>query len=59
MEGETNPPMCNKCSGHIAVKHILVECPKFFAIDRKYNHPSIMVMLKETDKVFTRNKSLE
>jgi len=56
MEIGTNPPMCNRCNMHITVKHILVECPKFqLAIRKYYNNPSLVNMLKETDK-FSTNK---
>ena len=51
-----DPPVCDRCSVQVTVKHILIECEKFTAARRKYyNNPSLSTMLRETDE-FSLNR---
>ena len=34
MQGQANPPECERCWKNITVKHILLECRKFAAVQR-------------------------
>ena len=48
MQGQANPPECERCRQPITVKHLLVECAKFAHIRSKYyQNPTLSDMLAE------------
>ena len=56
MEGQSDPPQCNRCNAAVTVKHLLVECRKYSHIRRKYySNPTLSTMLEET-KNFSLSK---
>ena len=49
MQGQTEPPECDKCRVTITVKHLLLECGKYVTIRNKYfRNPTLSVMLAES-----------
>ena len=50
MQGQANPPECERCRKCITVKHILVECSKYATARNKYfRNPTLPQMVGETD----------
>ena len=49
MEGQANPPICERCNQPITVKHILLECRNYTNIRNKYfTNPTLAIMLGNT-----------
>lgn len=56
MQGQSNPPICDRCNSPITVKHLLIECRKFDSHRNKYfTRPTLTDMLSES-KDFSVNK---
>ena len=50
MQGQTEPPECNRCRVTITVKHLLLECRKYVTIHNKYiRNPTLSDMLAESN----------
>ena len=50
MQGQTEPPKCDRCRVTIAVKHLLLECRKYVTICNKYfRNPTLSDMLAESN----------
>ena len=49
MQGQTEPPECNRCRVTITVKHLLLECRKYVTIRNKYfRNPTLSDMFAES-----------
>ena len=49
MQGQTEPPECDRCRVTITVKHLLLECRKYVTIRNKYfRNPTLSDMLAES-----------
>ena len=49
MQGQTEPPECDRCRVTIKVKHLLLECRKYVTIRNKYfRNPTLSDMLAES-----------
>ena len=49
MQGQTEPPECDRCRVSITVKHLLLECRKYVTIRNKYFcNPTLSDMLAES-----------
>ena len=49
MQGQTEPPECNRCRVTTTVKHLLLECRKYVTIRKKYFcNPTLSDMLAES-----------
>ena len=57
MQGQADPPECERCRRTLTVKHLLLECPKFTATRTKYfgNQPTLADILSESNS-FSANK---
>ena len=52
MQGQTEPPECDRCRVTITVKHLLLECRKYVTIRNKYfRNPTLSDMLAESSDV--------
>ena len=50
MQGQTEPPECDRCRVTITVKHLLLECRKYVTIHNKYfRNPTLSDMLAESN----------
>ena len=50
MQGQTEPPECDRCRVTITVKHLLLECRKYVTIRNKYFRiPTLSDMLAESN----------
>ena len=50
MQGQTEPPECDRCRVTITVKHLLLECRKYVTICNKYfRNPTLLDMLAESN----------
>ena len=48
MQGQNDPPECDRCRCPITVKHLLLDCRKYSAVrSRCYNNPSLIDILGE------------
>ena len=53
MQGQANPPKCDRCRKYFTVKHIMVKCKMFVATHEKYyNLPTLSNMLADSCSVF-------
>ena len=51
MQGQTEPPECDRCRVTITVKHLLLECRKYVTIRNKYfRNPTLSNMLAESSE---------
>ena len=50
MQGQTEPPKCDRCRVTITVKHLLLECRKYVTIRNEYfRNPTLSDMLAESN----------
>ena len=50
MQGQMEPPECDRCRVTITVKHLLLECRKYVTISNKYfRNPTLSDMLVESN----------
>ena len=48
MQGQTEPPECDRCRVTITVKHLLLECRKYVTIHKYFRNPTLLDMLAES-----------
>ena len=58
MQGQANPPECERCREPVTVKHLLLECRKYSQVRNKYfSNPTLLDMLAESDN-FSVNRTI-